>query len=137
VSIVQTLLVFVGIPALVFGLLAALVLAPGSARTPRYRPGEAWDYEPVWYVPQPERASQPAASGYAALEGGHRTPALSGQPPSAATPSAATPSAAAPSAESVAGARQADATRTAATHAEPGQPAPPARAAGGGVHDTW
>jgi hypothetical protein len=81
VSIVQTLLVYVGIPALVFGLLALLVLAPGAVRAPRFRPGEAWGYDPVWYVPQPEREETAAAPGYAALEGGHAARALPGPTP--------------------------------------------------------
>jgi hypothetical protein len=77
VSVIQTLLVYVGIPALIIGVLALLVLAPGAARAPRYRPGEPWAYEPVWYLPRPEHLSTPGAgSGHAALEGGRPTPAL-------------------------------------------------------------
>ncbi len=113
-SVVQTVLVFVGIPALVFGLVGVLVLAPGAARTPRYRPGEAWDHEPVWYVPQPKRVRTPSAgSGYAALERGHSTPALTG---------------------SDAGS---DPGPDAGSDAPDTPPPAPARTARGGVHDTW
>jgi hypothetical protein len=52
-SIVETVLVFVGIPAGVFALVALATLGPGSARAPRYRPGSSWDYQPVWYLPHP------------------------------------------------------------------------------------
>jgi hypothetical protein len=52
-SIVQTVLVFVGIPAGAFALIALVTLGPGSARAPRYRPGSPWEYQPVWYLPHP------------------------------------------------------------------------------------
>ncbi len=52
-SVVETVLVFAGIPAGVFCLVALAVLGPGAVRAPRYRPGGAWDYRPVWYLPHP------------------------------------------------------------------------------------
>jgi hypothetical protein len=52
-SIVETVLVYVGIPAAAFALFAVIVLGPGAARAPRYRPGSPWDYKPVWYLPHP------------------------------------------------------------------------------------
>jgi hypothetical protein len=55
VSIIQTVLVFVGIPAGLFAIIAILVLAPGASRAPRYRPNGGWQYKPVWYLPHPER----------------------------------------------------------------------------------
>lgn len=55
-SVVETVLVFVGIPAGVFTLVAILVLGPSAIRAPRYRPGGAWDYQPVWYLPHPDHA---------------------------------------------------------------------------------
>ncbi len=76
-SIVETVLVFVGIPAGVFILMAILVLGPGAVRAPRYRPGGSWDYEPVWYLPHPAH-SGPVSS----LAGGTGSgaPALPGRP---------------------------------------------------------
>ncbi|MGX7679144.1 aa3-type cytochrome oxidase subunit CtaJ [Jatrophihabitans sp. DSM 45814] len=53
-SIVETVLVFVGIPAGVFAVFAIVTLGPGAVRAPRYRPGSSWDYKPVWYLPHPE-----------------------------------------------------------------------------------
>ncbi|GAA1599609.1 hypothetical protein GCM10009789_62130 [Kribbella sancticallisti] len=44
----HTLLVFVGIPALVVAVLALLVFAPSIAQGPRYRPGLSWWAPPVW-----------------------------------------------------------------------------------------
>jgi hypothetical protein len=67
-TVVETVLVFGGIPLGAFALLALAVLGPGAARAPRYRPGGAWDYRPVWYLPH---AAQDAPTGGSrrALEG--------------------------------------------------------------------
>lgn len=71
-SIVQTTLIFVGIPAVATLLVAVMVYARSAERTPRYRPGGPWPYEPVWYLPHPEH-SGPVSSmdshdrGHAAL----------------------------------------------------------------------
>ncbi len=55
VTVVQTLLVFVGIPAAIILFLFLAVYGKSLARQPnRYRPGKAWDYEPAWYVPHPD-----------------------------------------------------------------------------------
>lgn len=55
-SIVQTTLIFVGIPVVATLLVAVLVYAKAADRTPRYRPGGPWQFEPVWYLPHPEHA---------------------------------------------------------------------------------
>ncbi len=44
----HTLLVFVGIPALVIAVVALLVFASSIAQGPRYRPGLSWWAPPVW-----------------------------------------------------------------------------------------
>jgi hypothetical protein len=44
----HTILVFVGIPALVVAVVALLVFAPSIASGPRYRPGLSWWAPPVW-----------------------------------------------------------------------------------------
>jgi hypothetical protein len=49
VSVVQTVLIYVVIPAGVYGVIAALTLLPKAGRGPRYRSGQAWTYEPVWW----------------------------------------------------------------------------------------
>ena len=45
----QTLLIYVGAPALLFLVIALLVMAPSMARGPRYRPGLGWWAAPVWF----------------------------------------------------------------------------------------
>jgi hypothetical protein len=55
VSIVETVLVFVGIPALIVAVLAFGVYGKSLLRQPnRYRPGRPWNYAPAWYVPHPD-----------------------------------------------------------------------------------
>lgn len=46
-SVLQAVLIFVGIPALVVFLFVLATLAPGWTRAGRYRPGEPWNYEPI------------------------------------------------------------------------------------------
>jgi hypothetical protein len=49
------------------------------ARAPRYRPGNGWEYEPVWYLPHPEHSGPvSAASGRLALEGSPARQSLPG-----------------------------------------------------------
>jgi len=62
-TVVQTVLVFVGIPLGVFVLIGLAVLGPSAARAPRYRPGGGWDFQPVWYLPHPQHAGPVSASG--------------------------------------------------------------------------
>lgn len=80
VTVWETVLVFAVLPLAALGLVGVLTFAPGASRTPRYRVGKAWDFEPVWYVARPDvdapagsaegRAAIAAASGPAALPGG-------------------------------------------------------------------
>jgi len=75
-SVVETVLVFVGIPLGASAVLALAVLGPAAARTPRYRPGNGWDYDPVWYLPHPEHVGPvSAASGRLELHGSVAEPA--------------------------------------------------------------
>lgn len=54
-TVIQTLLVFVGIPLGVILLIFLATYGKTLARQPnRYRPGKAWEYEPSWYVPHPD-----------------------------------------------------------------------------------
>lgn len=67
-------LVFAGIPLAITAVLALLTLRPGKDRRPRYKPGQPWEYDPVWYEPHPahtgENAHDPApAHGPAAVPG--------------------------------------------------------------------
>lgn len=53
-SIVEVLLVFAGIPLAVYLIFVIGVYLPHAARARRYRPGDPWEYDPVWFVPQLE-----------------------------------------------------------------------------------
>ncbi len=69
----QTVLVFVLIPVAGLAVLAVLTIRPSATRSPRYRVGRPWDYEPVWYIARPN-VSAPAGSaeGRAALAAASR-----------------------------------------------------------------
>jgi hypothetical protein len=58
VTVVETLLVYAGAPLAVILVLALLTLVPGRTKRARYRPGQPWDHEPVWYEPHPEGMTQ-------------------------------------------------------------------------------
>ncbi len=65
-TIAQTLAVFVGIPVLIYALIAVLVLVPHHAkRRARYRPGQSWDYDPHWWA-----GDQPVAYSSGAITAG-------------------------------------------------------------------
>lgn len=53
-SVVETILVYAAIPLAIYGVIALLTLRGKFARTPRYRPGQSWDYPPVWWTANPE-----------------------------------------------------------------------------------
>ncbi|HEX3788335.1 MAG TPA: hypothetical protein VHW44_10785 [Pseudonocardiaceae bacterium] len=55
-TVVQTVLVYVCIPAGIYGVIALLTLWPKFARGPRYRPGQEWSYDPVWWTANPAGA---------------------------------------------------------------------------------
>ena len=60
-SVLETLLWF-GIPVVgIFLLVFLAVLGPKQAKKKRYRVGDAWDYEPLWWTANPEGAHLPAA----------------------------------------------------------------------------
>ena len=61
-STLHALLIFVGIPLLVFAVVFLLVYAPSLARGPRYRPGQEWDAEPEW-LGGPDQLRQGEAGG--------------------------------------------------------------------------
>ena len=53
VTVVETLLVYAVAPLAVIVVLALLTLVPGRRKKLRYKPGQPWDHEPVWYEPHP------------------------------------------------------------------------------------
>jgi hypothetical protein len=60
VSVLETVLRF-AVPTVVLYLLIVLaVVGPRLARRPRYRVGQPWQYEPIWWTADPEGAHLPA-----------------------------------------------------------------------------
>jgi hypothetical protein len=53
VTLVETLLVFVGIPLAIYSVVALLTLRENFAKTPRYRPGQDWDYPAAFWTANP------------------------------------------------------------------------------------
>jgi hypothetical protein len=74
VTIIQTVLVFIGIPALIIGFLTLCVYGRSMMHQPnRYRPGKAWTYPPTWVVPHPDalvRAPSASKDGKTTAVGG-------------------------------------------------------------------
>lgn len=67
-TVLQTVLTFVGIPAAVFAVIAALVYGSGGRSKKRYRPGDAYEYAPVWFLARPENVSIAQAADYVASD---------------------------------------------------------------------
>jgi len=53
VSVVVTVLVYVLIPAGVLAGIALVLIAPRLGTRPRYRSGQPWDFDPVWWSANP------------------------------------------------------------------------------------
>lgn len=49
----QTILVYVVIPAALYGLISLLAMAGKRNKATPYRPGGEWNYAPVWWGPNP------------------------------------------------------------------------------------
>jgi len=77
-TVVQTTLVFVGIPLAIIALVTIAVYGRSVVHQPtRYRPGKAWTYPPAWYRPHPE-AIDDVVPGRVAIEGPSQTTAVGG-----------------------------------------------------------
>ena len=67
-NVAETILVFAGIPLAIIAVMALLIFVPGGRKRARYKSGQPWEHEPIWYEPHPEG---PAGHGsHAALESG-------------------------------------------------------------------
>jgi len=54
-SIVETVLVYVGIPGAIISVIALGVYGKSMLHQPnRYRPGRPWPYAAAWFVPHPD-----------------------------------------------------------------------------------
>ncbi len=75
-TVVETLLVYAVVPLAVTAVLAALTLRPDpKSRRRRYRPGQPWDHEPLWYAPHGSAAADGHGADTAAQPHG-RTQAI-------------------------------------------------------------
>jgi hypothetical protein len=60
----ETVLIYGVIPLAVFLLLAVATLLPGRGKDrTRYRPGQPWEHETVWYEPHPGVPGVPGGHG--------------------------------------------------------------------------
>jgi hypothetical protein len=110
VSVAETLLVYVGIPLAVVLVIAALTFLPGGRRRPRWKSGQPWAHDPVWFEPHPEATGLDAGVGHGAAHGdGHAA---------------------------IGGGRGATAL-TAGSHAEATAPTPVSAGPLGGARGTW
>ena len=79
-SIIETLVVFVGIPLAVVAVVYGLVYAgSGRSNDRRYRPGRPFEFTPVWFLSAPDSHSDHGAaapSAHAAVESGAHRMAL-------------------------------------------------------------
>lgn len=59
-SVVETVLVFVGIPGAIIAVIACGVYGKAMLHQPnRYRPGRPWPYAAAWFVPHPDAVMPP------------------------------------------------------------------------------
>jgi hypothetical protein len=58
VTVLQTIGVFVLIPLALYGVISVFTLWPKIPRGPRYRPGQEWNHEPVWWTGNPDGLAQ-------------------------------------------------------------------------------
>jgi hypothetical protein len=79
VTVVETILVFAGIPLAIILLLALLIFVPGGRRRVRYKSGQPWEHAPIWYEPHPDNPGLGQGS-HAALTAGSSAHATTGGP---------------------------------------------------------
>jgi hypothetical protein len=89
VPVWQTVLIYVVAPLAFVLFLAALTL-PGGRKRPRWKSGQPWPHEPVWYEPHPEALGEHGGGhgddhgdDHAALPAGHAPAAVLDAGPSA------------------------------------------------------
>jgi hypothetical protein len=75
-TIIQTVLIYVGIPALVIAIVVGLVFASDVRRGRRYRPGRPYEFRPVWFLSAPDQLADGGPDKHEALHGAGATAAL-------------------------------------------------------------
>ncbi|WP_031466049.1 hypothetical protein [Sciscionella sediminilitoris] len=64
----QTILVYVVIPAALYGLIALLSTAGRRNKAAAYRPGKEWNFAPVWWGPNPVGAGLDAHGAHGSAQ---------------------------------------------------------------------
>ena len=59
VTVLQAVLFLVVVPVALYVLIALLAAAPRMGRRPRYRVGQPWTFEPLWWTANPAGAQLP------------------------------------------------------------------------------
>ena len=59
VTVLQAVLFLVVVPVALYVLIALLAAAPRVGRRPRYRVGQPWTFEPLWWTANPAGAQLP------------------------------------------------------------------------------
>ncbi|WP_180893242.1 hypothetical protein [Haloechinothrix aidingensis] len=62
-SVLETVLYLIVIPGAIYGLISLAALRSKLASTARYRPGQEWEYPPVWWSANPEGVGASAEYG--------------------------------------------------------------------------
>jgi hypothetical protein len=72
-SIIETLVVFAGIPLAVVAVITGLTFAGGArSNDRRYRPGRPFEFTPVWFLSAPETHAQAAGAAQPEVTGANR-----------------------------------------------------------------
>ena len=69
VSVLQVVLFLVVVPVLFYVLVAVAAAAPRVHRRPRYRVGQPWPFEPLWWTANPAGAQLPPPAEHLASGG--------------------------------------------------------------------
>jgi hypothetical protein len=81
VTVAETILVYAVVPLAIVAVMALFTLRPDpKARRRRYRPGQPWQHEPVWYSPHGSQPAAHAVHGELASGDSHRAALPSGAP---------------------------------------------------------
>ena len=77
-TIIETVLIYAGIPALIIAVIVGLVYVGDMRRggDKRYRPGRPFEFRPVWFLSAPEHATGAGSSDHKALSRGDTPAAL-------------------------------------------------------------
>jgi hypothetical protein len=68
-SVSDTVLVFVGIPAAITLIVTVLVMAGGGRTPTRYRPGRPFTFTPVWFLSAPDQVAESPGESALHVEG--------------------------------------------------------------------